>query len=205
MCAAAVLLCGKMSAQETGAKPSSPVVVWLPFPSGVAATCAQGPFGTGTHSTGYAWDFVLREGTPILAPADGRVVTVIDDRKGKPVRPAGNSPAQIAEYQRLSVASANQLVIDHGGGLVSNFWHHKAGTARVRAGDQVKAGTHLADVGMSGTFVAHICFSMFNGPGRSCDLRFRSRGEKILEIKTGQRCVSGTPLVKKPTSGLVKP
>ena len=169
---------------------------WFPFPAGTSATCTQGPFGNGTHRGCYAWDFVLKEGTPILAPADGRVILVVDDRTATGIRPTGNSPAEIAQYQKTSMANANQLAIDHGDGTYSWFWHHKAGTARVRPGDVVAAGTHIADVGMSGTYIAHICFSV-RSPAKSTnegtfDVRFWSENGKLIEVRTGQQCLSQT-------------
>lgn len=169
---------------------------WFPFPAGTSATCSQGPFGSGTHRDGYYWDFVLNEGTPILAPADGRVILVVDDRTVTGIRPTGGSPQEITKYQEISIANSNQLAIDHGDGTYSWFWHHKAGTARVRPGDIVAAGMHIADVGRSGTYRAHICFSIRSPAERAnagtFDVRFRSQGGQAIEVKTGQQCLSQT-------------
>jgi murein DD-endopeptidase MepM/ murein hydrolase activator NlpD len=169
---------------------------WFPFPAGTSATCAQGPFGSGTHRDGYYWDFVLKEGTPILAPTDGRVILVVDDRTATGIRPTGSSPQEIAKYQETSMANANQLAIDHGDGTCSWFWHHKAGTARIRPGDIVATGMHIADVGMSGTYIAHICFSV-RSPAETAnrgtfDVHFWSQGGQTVEVKTGQLCLSQT-------------
>lgn len=168
-------------------------VCWFPFPRGTTANCAQGPFGTGTHRNGYYWDFVLPEGTAILSPADGQVILVVDDGKVTGIRPAGTNPEQIKQYQQISMANSNQLAIDHGDGIYSFLWHHKAGTARVRPGDIVAAGSHIADVGMSGTYIPHICFS-FRSPTKSeCwDVRFRSDKDEPIEVRTGQQCLSET-------------
>jgi len=177
-------------------------VCWFPFPRGTTATCIQGPFSTSTHRGGYAWDFGLKEGTPILAPADGRVILVVDNHTQTGIRPKGTSPADIANYQKTSMENSNQIAIDHGDGSYSFFWHHKGGTARVRTGDIVAAGTHIADVGMSGTYIPHICFSMGSPasqtPGGSCDVRFRTGENSKVSVKTGQRCLSATPETKNP-------
>lgn len=168
--------------------------VWYPFPAGVVALCSQGPLGTGTHASGYSWDFSLDEGTPLLAPADARVLWVADHHRVDGIRPRDNSPEAIREYQRLSMANSNHLALDHGDGTYSWFWHHRGGSARVRPGDVVAAGAQIAEVGKSGTYAAHICFTLFS-PDKpaGCDVRFRGRRGAGEEAATGDRCLSATP------------
>ncbi len=191
-------LCAMAAGLPAQVPREEPRVLWFPFPKGVSTTCAQGPFGPSTHHSIHAWDFMLREGTPILAPADGTVTEVIDDRTKTGIRPANRSPAAIAEYQRDGTANANKILISHPDGTMSSFMHHKARTARVKVGDRVVAGQHLADVGMTGTYVPHLCFSLWKtGTMQSLDVRFRSTGSKPVEVKTGTRCTSVTPPLKK--------
>jgi murein DD-endopeptidase MepM/ murein hydrolase activator NlpD len=172
--------------------------VWYPFPAGVVALCSQGPLGTGTHANGYSWDFSLEEGVPLLAPADARVLWVADHHRVEGIRPRDNSPEAVREYQRLSMANSNHLALDHGDGTYSWFWHHRGGSARVRPGEVVAAGSQIAEVGKSGTYAAHICFTLFS-PAKPAgvDVRFRGRQGGGEAVVTGDRCISATPIARR--------
>ncbi|NPA91101.1 MAG: M23 family metallopeptidase [Chloroflexi bacterium] len=70
-------------------------------------------------------DFGAPEGTPVFAPAAGRVVLA------EPLHVRGNV-----------------VVIDHGAGVMSNYWH--LSELHVRAGERVRAGTLIGKVGTTG-------------------------------------------------------
>ncbi len=101
----------------------------------------------------FAWDFVRVDsdgrrtsgpdlahyfafGQPVLAPAAGTVATAVDGH-------ADNAPGKVARH-------ANHVVIDHGHGEFSRLAHLKRGSVRVRAGQQVRAGEVVGQVGNSG-------------------------------------------------------
>lgn len=75
-------------------------------------------------------------GEPLLAPADGRIVTVIDHYADEPVGTIG--------------PRANALVLDIGGDRYVTMAHLKQGSVTVRAGDLVVSGQLLAAVGNNG-------------------------------------------------------
>lgn len=75
-------------------------------------------------------------GAPVLAPADGRIVEVID---GNADTPAGTNGDQ-----------ANLVMLDIGDGRFVVLAHLQQGSAIVRVGDQVQSGDLLAAVGNSG-------------------------------------------------------
>ncbi len=75
-------------------------------------------------------------GAPLLAPADGRVVAVIDHYADEPV--GTNGPR------------ANALVVDIGGGRYVAMAHLKQGSVTVQVGDSVVSGQLLAAVGNNG-------------------------------------------------------
>jgi murein DD-endopeptidase MepM/ murein hydrolase activator NlpD len=75
-------------------------------------------------------------GEPLLAPADGRIVTVIDHYADEPVGTIG--------------PRANALVLDIGGDRYVVMAHLKQGSVTVRAGDSVVSGQLLAAVGNNG-------------------------------------------------------
>jgi murein DD-endopeptidase MepM/ murein hydrolase activator NlpD len=79
-------------------------------------------------------------GQPVLAVADGRVTEAVD---GLPDLPVGG-------YTRQDMAG-NHLVLDIGGGHFVLYGHLQQGSVRVRAGEPVRAGQVIGQVGDSGS------------------------------------------------------
>jgi hypothetical protein len=75
-------------------------------------------------------------GLPVLAPADGRVVVVVDGY-------ADNQPGTNGDI-------SNHMVVDIGGGLYVVMAHLEQGSAEVGEGDLVKSGQPVAAVGNNG-------------------------------------------------------
>lgn len=97
-------------------------------------------------------------GKPIYAVADGRVVSALD---GLPDTPPGALPPSIPIEQ----ADGNHVVVDLGGGSFALFAHMKPGSVRVRAGESVRAGQQLGEVGTSGnSSEPHLHFHVVDGP-----------------------------------------
>jgi hypothetical protein len=135
----------------------------------------------------YAFDLVVRvgdkafrgEGTrledyyafgrPIFAQADGVVVSVDNDFPD-------NAPGKIAGFEE-----ANDVVVDYGGGLLALYAHCRQKSAMVKAGEHVKRGTPLAEVGSSGaSALPHLHFTMMDWGYLSIRGRFHGetrRGE----------------------------
>jgi hypothetical protein len=78
-------------------------------------------------------------GQPVLAVADGRITEAVD---GLPDLPVGG-------HTRQDMAG-NHLVLDIGGGHYVLYGHLQQGSLRARAGEQVRAGQVLGQVGDSG-------------------------------------------------------
>lgn len=96
-----------------------------------------------------AVDFLVPENTPVLAAADG-VVTFVknDSRTGGPS----------IEYW----LDSNFIVLRHSHGEYSRYDHLAYKSAKVRIGQQVKAGQPIARTGMTGfTYVPHLHFHVF--------------------------------------------
>ncbi|MGG4142596.1 peptidoglycan DD-metalloendopeptidase family protein [Paenibacillus algorifonticola] len=123
------------------------------------------------ESQRYAYDFVQAkdgysyEGDPlknesyfafgqdILAPADGTVVSVVNDI-------ADNEPVGVMNEK---VPAGNMVVIDHGGEY-SYLAHMKKGSAVVKPGDKVSKGDVLGQTGNSGnSSEAHLHFQLSDG------------------------------------------
>jgi hypothetical protein len=106
--------------------------------------------GTGAQNS----DFV-GFGAPVLAPAAGVVTVAADGLEDHPptAAPPEGEPA------------GNQLVIDHGNGTYSVLAHLKKGSLSVRAGERVRAGQEVANVGNSGhSTCPHLHYQLCDRP-----------------------------------------
>jgi Peptidase family M23/PEP-CTERM motif len=109
--------------------------------------------GTYTYDGHNGIDFTLPNfaamdrGIPVFAAAAGTVVSVVD-----------------GEFDRCSSAApcasgANYIVIDHGDGITTEYWHLANGSIDVSVGQAVSAGETIAKVGSSGwSSDAHLHF-----------------------------------------------
>jgi murein DD-endopeptidase MepM/ murein hydrolase activator NlpD len=76
---------------------------------------------------------------PVLAPADGVVVTVVN-----------GVPDHEADHTDRYFVPGNTVVLDHGDGEFSVLAHFRLGSIAVRSGQRVKQGDLLGKVGNSG-------------------------------------------------------
>jgi hypothetical protein len=136
----------------------------------------------------YAFDMVQRRGgrinqgtgkqledyyafnQPIVAQADGVVVSVEDHFPD-------NTPGTVAAFD-----TGNDIVVDYGGGILGFYAHLRKGSAVVKAGDRVVAGSKLAAVGNSGaSSVPHLHLTMLDWGYDS--IRGRFHGEVMRDGK----------------------
>lgn len=99
----------------------------------------------------------MEKGVRVLAAAAGTVKGVRD----------GVTDVSIRDQDGSHVAGrecGNGVVVDHGGGWVTQYCHMKKGSLRVASGATVRAGTVLGQVGLSGmTEFAHLHFEVRHG------------------------------------------
>jgi len=131
----------------------------------------------------YGW------GEPVLAAADGVVITVVGDQKESSdrLRQPGESgeafmKRTIEEQQKLISKGAagvggNFVVIRHAGGEYTHYVHLAAGSVVVEQGDAVKQGQPIGKLGHTGNSTEpHLHFSVSDGPdplyARSLPVRF---------------------------------
>lgn len=98
-----------------------------------------------------------RRGVPVMAAAAGRVLRVRDGVADVSVKTL--SPGSVSGRE-----CGNGLVIDHGGGLTTQYCHMANGSISVQSGTQVRAGEKLGLVGLSGnTEYPHLHFTVRRG------------------------------------------
>jgi urea transporter/murein DD-endopeptidase MepM/ murein hydrolase activator NlpD len=152
--------------------PSVPLV-FLPVMGRWRVT--QGPDGSVTHqgSWSHAWDFEVDDDegqrhrgdgakvedwyafqAPVVAPADGRVVRVVD-------RLPDNAVGEIDTVNNWG----NLVILAHVGGVYSALCHLQRSSVQVREGETVVRGQVLARVGNSGRSpVPHLHFQLQLSP-----------------------------------------
>ncbi|MGO1001864.1 M23 family metallopeptidase [Lysobacter sp. CA196] len=123
-------------------------------------------------------------GKPILAPAAGEVVEVVD-------YVADNPPGRLNARD----LTGNRVIIDHGNGEFSMLAHLRKGSLRVKRGDRVDAGDRLAECGNSGhSSEAHLHYQLQDGP------KFNSAA--ALPAQFTDYLADGTPVRRgEPTKG----
>jgi murein DD-endopeptidase MepM/ murein hydrolase activator NlpD len=85
----------------------------------------------------------LNRGVAVLAAAPGRVARLRDGMADVSIRTPG--AASVAGHE-----CGNGVVIDHGDGWETQYCHLANGSVAVKVGQEVKAGTPIARVGLSG-------------------------------------------------------
>ncbi|MDE2571140.1 MAG: M23 family metallopeptidase [bacterium] len=127
-------------------------------------------------------DRYLAYGKDVLAPAEGRVLRVVDGQPdGLPPRPAPDAAKR---------PFGNHVVIEIAGGYLV-LAHLKPGSVRVKSGEAVKRGDRLAACGNSGESTmphvhVHLQEKPQPGKGRGVPLVFRDTAGRLVAPVTGQ-------------------
>lgn len=98
---------------------------------------------------------------PVLAPADGTVITVSDIHPDEPIGKTGVTPPH-----------GNHIVLEIGDSRFAVLAHLKQGSAQVTTGQRVQLGQQLATVGDSGNSLwPHLHFHIQDGPNLNAQAR----------------------------------
>ncbi|ARF74003.1 peptidase M23 [Kitasatospora albolonga] len=126
----------------------------------------------------WVWPVVRRNdrfpafGAPLLAVADATVVRVSDGQRDHLSRnslPALAYLMLIEGNVRMTLGAhrifGNHVILDLGGGTYAAYAHVRRGSLKVRAGDRVRAGQEIGQVGNSGnTTEPHLHFQLMDHP-----------------------------------------
>ncbi|GAA3287441.1 hypothetical protein GCM10017708_04710 [Arthrobacter citreus] len=132
---------------------------------------------------------------PILAPVSGEVVTVHDGEADHDARRSQLAliPYMLGQPARLrqgaGAIAGNYILIQMPGGAVVGVMHLQASSIRVRTGQHVREGEHIAACGNSGNSTQpHVHVQAMDGidpwTARGLPLSFRSFGEKPARART---------------------
>jgi murein DD-endopeptidase MepM/ murein hydrolase activator NlpD len=163
-------------------------VVGVPFGCGMSFPVSQvHNVGSHVNNDGWAWDFRMPEGTPVVAALEGVVRLARGDSKD------GGCDPQLAR-------EANYVVLEHEGGLETQYLHFSS--VLVHPGDHVRRGQLLGYSGKTGWACgAHLHFKVaipvgegWNNP--SVEARIRGYGDPGLEIwVSSPACGANAPVV----------
>ncbi|GAB2866350.1 M23 family metallopeptidase [Actinocorallia aurea] len=110
-------------------------------------------------------------GRPVLAVADGVVVKAGGAQRDHRARDTVPGLAYLAvegffrQVGGWRFVFGNHVIVDHGGGVHSAYAHLRRGSVKVRAGDRVRTGQPLGEVGNSGnTTEPHLHFQLMDRP-----------------------------------------
>ncbi|MFY0601055.1 MAG: peptidoglycan DD-metalloendopeptidase family protein [Cyclobacteriaceae bacterium] len=109
----------------------------LPYPKGKTYKVDQGYLGNKTHQNQYALDFNMNTGSEIAAIRDG-VVSKVEDKNDRGCPSENCNPYN------------NYIIITHEDGSIADYSHLKKRGAKVKVGDQVKAGDIIGLSGATG-------------------------------------------------------
>lgn len=119
-----------------------------------------GPDGMLARNGGKANADFYAYGAPVMAVADGVVVSV---RDGQPENDGANTDRSVPVT--LETIAGDYVVMDLGGGTFALYAHLQPGSLTVKAGDKVKTGQVLGKLGNSGNSDApHLHFQLMDGP-----------------------------------------
>ena len=161
---------------------------YIPFREGSEIRVTQAFHGYASHreDLAFAVDFACDEGTPVTASRSGIVWAARDDSNR-----GCNDPE--------CVDDANYVVIDHGDGTYSSYFHLQLKGALVEPGEQVCRGQVLGLCGNTGySSGPHLHFSVMNTQWLTIPVRFPEgdertgvvlpRGEYISQNKRQHQC-----------------
>jgi len=129
---------------------------------------------------------------PVFAPADGTVVTKVNDKPDQYENPFDFDRA-IAEG-RVHDLAGNYVVIHHNDHEFSHLFHFRQGGVDVEPGDSVRRGDRLGTIGFSGaaTLYSHLHYQLMDGPDflTAEALPARFRRVTLLHGNVGETCVN---------------
>lgn len=145
---------------------------YIPFPAGQEVRVTQGYHGYETHqeSVAFAVDFACEAGDRVVASRSGVVWSVRDD-----------SDESCPDEECID--DANYVIIDHGDGTFSTYYHLKHKGAFVEPGDRVCGGQLIGQCGDTGYATGHhLHFSVLNTQWKTIPVSFAEARDEAAGV-----------------------
>ena len=163
---------------SSSTEPDADHLYAVPFGGDVRRELTQGFGGEGSHlaSMRYSLDFLMPEGTPVLAARAGIVLLLQDG-----FTEGGTDPDLLER--------ANLVVVAHSDGTMASYGHLSPGIP-VSVGDRVVEGEVLGLSGATG-FAArphlhfHVGLRMLGAPGRTIPISLKDRDGHVIDLSAG--------------------
>jgi murein DD-endopeptidase MepM/ murein hydrolase activator NlpD len=153
--------------QKGKIKEDTSYVYWLPYQEGTVHRVVQGYYSSYSHKNRAAIDFKMKPGTHVHAAHDGVVVRV-EESNDKGGLKKSNRPF------------ANLIVLQHGDGARTGYWHLQKNGVLVNIGDTVAKGQLIGLSGNTGyTAFPHLHFIAWKSAGGN----WRPIGTRFLTDK----------------------
>jgi len=145
----------------------------LPYENNTSHFLIQGYYSAFSHKQRAALDFVMKQGTKILA-ARGGVVVRLKENSNK------------GGWSKKNLSKANYVIIEHSDGTRSGYWHLQQNGVFVNVGDSIKIGQLIALSGKTGyAAMPHLHFMVWKvvgGNWQQIPTRFStSKGVRYLK------------------------
>lgn len=144
-------------------------VYTLPWAKGKTYMFIQGANSSFSHKKELAYDFKMKEGSPVHAARSGIVTAVRNDSKE-------------GGLKKENLADGNYIFILHNDGSTAQYWHFKLGGVLVKEGEKIEQGQLIGYSGNTGySAFPHLHFQVTDGTGKEILVRFATRkGDSYL-------------------------
>ena len=141
----------------------------LPFQKGKKIFLIQAYESKMSHKGEYALDFKVKEGTPIHAAREGRVIAVRSD-------------SDKGGLKTENLNDGNYISVQHNDGSIAHYWHLKKDGILVKPGDEVLKEQLIGYSGNTGySAFPHLHFEVIQN-GKQVPTRFlTTKGVKYLK------------------------
>jgi murein DD-endopeptidase MepM/ murein hydrolase activator NlpD len=144
----------------------------LPFEQNKKVFLVQAYDSKLSHKGEYALDFKVKEGTPVCAAREGKVI-------------AARSDSYKGGLKNENLSDGNYITIQHTDGSVAHYWHLKKDGVLVKVGDEVVKGQRIGLSGNTGySAFPHLHFEVVAG-GKQVPTRFATK-KGIIYLRPGK-------------------
>ena len=151
---------------KTGRLPDDSSYIYsLPYAIGKSYIFVQGANSMFSHKNSLAYDFKMKEGSPVHSARGGIVVASRNDSKE-------------GGLKQENLSDGNYIFIKHEDGSIGQYWHFKFGGVLVKDGENVEQSQLIGYSGNTGySAFPHLHFQVEDANGKEILVRFQTAKE----------------------------